>query len=78
MKKTKTKSKKEHCILSYIEGSDTKLKKFTSTEKMGKFVDDFYKKYPNYASYESDNWIDFAITGVSGDVFFFTDGLKLE
>ena len=74
----KTKKVKPYHLLVYIEDCSTKIKKFASTDDMGKFIDDFYKKYPNYADLGSDNWVDYAVTNVTGEVHFFTDGVGVE
>lgn len=62
----------------YVSNCELKMKKFDSFEKMGKFVKSFWKKYPDHLSVDSGYWIDYAITGITGDVHFFTDGLKVE
>jgi len=82
MKKTNNTKKIEkqelYHLLMYVEDSSPKLKRFDTTKEMGKFMDDFNKLHPDYASIESGYWLDYAITGVNGDVHFFTDGLELE
>ena len=80
MKKIKKNDNKneEYSLLHYVEGCSPKLKRFSSSKEMGKFVDEFYKKYPDYMEEYSDNWVDFAITGIKGEVHFFTDGLAVE
>lgn len=78
MKKTsKTKNSSEYQLLMYVEDSIPKLKKFSTMEEAGKFVDKFQKKYPDYMSTESGHWIDFVVTGVTGDIHFFTDGIEV-
>lgn len=81
MKKKKTLKKNSNSpynLLVYVEYASAKIKRFETTEEMGAFVDNFYKEHPDYADYGSDFWIDYAITDVSGDVHFFTDGLAVE
>jgi hypothetical protein len=65
-------------LLVYVEKCSPKMKKFESEREMGEFIDNFYKTYPDYMSSDSDYWIDFAVTGVTGEVHFFTDGVELE
>lgn len=62
----------------YVVDSNPKIKKFGSTKELGKFMDDFWKKYPDHLAADSGNWIDYCVTEVSGDVHFFTDGLEVE
>jgi hypothetical protein len=79
MKKTKKKkSKQKYHLLMYIEDSNPKLKKFLSTQEMGKFIDEFGKKYPGQEAADAGFWIDFAITNVGGEVHFFTNDNYLE
>jgi hypothetical protein len=81
MKKAKTKKTEKqepYHLLMYVEDSSPKLKRFKTTDELGRFVDDFNKRYPDYASIDSGYWIDFAVTYVLGDVHFFTDGLEIE
>ena len=83
MKKTKkltktTKTEKEYHLLMYVEDCQSKIKKFNSTKKMGEFIDQFLKDNPDYASNLSDNWIDYTVTNITGDVHFFTDSMKVE
>ena len=74
----KKKKSEVYDLLVYVEDCSQKIKRFDSSEKMGKFIDKFYKKHPDYASNNADNWIDYAITGVTGSVHFFTDGIEVE
>lgn len=62
----------------YVVDSSPKMRKFKSLEDMATFVDKFQKKYPDHMAMESGHWIDYVITGVTGEVTFFTDGIKLE
>jgi hypothetical protein len=77
-KKAKAKSNKPYHLLVYIEKCSTKMKKFDTKEEMGRFVDDFNKKHPDYADQYSDYWVDYAITDVSGDIHFFTDSMRVK
>ena len=77
MKKKSSKTEVYH-ILMYVLDSTPKLKKFSSMELMHKFVNKFQKKYPDQEAVNSGYWIDFVISGVTGDVTFFTDGISLE
>lgn len=74
----KTNKSQKYNLLVYVLDSSTKIKKFSTTKAMGSFIDKFLKKYPDYTSVESGNWIDYAITDISGEVHFFTDGLEVE
>lgn len=65
-------------LLVYVEDNSTKIKKFDTAEELGEFVDNFNKEYPDYADSSSDNWTDFAITDIQGEIYFFTDGIKVE
>ena len=65
-------------LLFYVEDASTKVKRFATKEQMGDFIDQFNLKYPDYASIYSDNWIDLAVTDVSGEVVFFTDSMRVE
>lgn len=78
MKKKVSKKGEPYHLLVYVLDSSSKIKRFDSTLEMGKFIDDFYKKYPDYLDTYSDNWIDYTITGITGEVFFFTNGLEVE
>ena len=72
------KKKSVYQLLFYILGSSPKIKKFKTKQEMSDFIDDFNKKYPNWMSLDSDNWIDYVVTDVHGKVHFYTDGLKVE
>lgn len=72
------KTPKPYHLLVYVDNSNMRMKKFSTTKKMGQFIDRFLKKYPDYASGDSGYWIDFTIENVSGPVRFFTDGIKLS
>lgn len=76
-KKSSKKSNKYH-LLVYVKDCETKLKKFDSEQEMGKFMDQFCKDHPNFLDLDSDNWLDYCIVGITGDVHFFTDGLSVE
>ena len=65
-------------LLFYCVNSDPKIKRFETTDELGKFIDAFNKKYPESQAQESGSWTDFAVTGIFGDVYFFTDGLQVE
>lgn len=65
-------------LLMYVEDSEPKIKRFNSNKEASNFVDRFQKKYPDYMSSDSGNWIDYMVSGVTGDVFFFTDGITVE
>jgi hypothetical protein len=83
MKKIKTPIKKskrgeEYQLLVYIVKCETRIKKFATEKEMGQFIDGFLKEHPEYQEEYSENWIDFALTGVTGDVHFFTDGVAVE
>ena len=80
MKKNSVKPKKtkEYHLLMYVFDSSPRIKKFTSTEKMKDFIDSFLKKYPDHMSVDSGTWIDYIVTGVTGDVHFYTDGLEVD
>ena len=76
--KKSTKKPQEYSLLLYVEENTSKLKKFSSNKEMGIFIDDFYKKHPDYLSPESDSWVDFAVTGIYGEIYHFTDGIEVE
>lgn len=78
MKKLKKSPKKGYNLLIYVEDSNPRIKQFDTQEALGKFADNFIKEHPEYASADSDCWLDYAITGVTGEVVFFTDGLEVE
>jgi hypothetical protein len=80
MKKVKksVKKNKEYHLLVYVEKAALKIKRFETTQELGEFIDAFNKKHPEYANDNSDYWTDFAVTGVTGETYFFTDGLKVE
>ena len=77
-KKKTTKKNKTYNALVYVEDASTKVRTFSTKEAMGKFMDTFLKEHPDYADKYSDDWLDFAITDISGDITFFTDGMKVE
>ncbi len=77
MKKKSQKTKKYN-LLMYVADSSPKIKRFDSMEKMGKFVEKFHKKYPEHMCANSGYWIDYVVTGVTGEVHFFTDGIKVQ
>lgn len=74
----KLKKNEVYHVLMYVEDTERKIKKFKTTEELGKFIDTFNKKHPEYASIDSGYWTDFAITGVTGDMHFFTDGIEVS
>ncbi len=74
----KIKNSEAYHILMYMEDSSPKIKKFKTTDELGKFVDKFNKKHPDYASPDSGYWIDLAVTGVTGEIHFFTDGIEVS
>lgn len=78
MKTPKKKPTKPYHFLMYVEDSNPKIRKFKTTEALGKFADRFMEKYPDYAAHESGNWLEFAATNVSGDLHFFTDGFEVK
>ena len=70
--------KSNYILLMYVLDSSPKIKKFESMDKAQKFVERFQKKYPDHMAVNSGNWIDYLVTGISGQVHFFTDGIKVE
>ena len=79
MKKRKpSKRGEEYQLLVYIVNCETRIKKFATEKEMGEFIDGFNKEHPEYQETYSEHWIDFAITGVTGDAHFFTDGMVVE
>jgi hypothetical protein len=76
-KKTKKKAKEKYHLLMYCEDSAPMIKKFDTTEKLSKFIQDFQKRYPDHMSLDSGYWIDYAVTEVEGEVHFFTDGITV-
>ena len=78
MKKKTSKTTKPYHLLMYVLNCESKIKKFSTTDEMGKFIDKFNKKYPEALASESGNWTDYAITDISGDVHFFTDSIEVE
>lgn len=62
----------------YNVGCSPKIKKLSSAKKMNEFIDTFYKKYPDRAAQYSDNWIDYKVTGVTGDVIMLASGIDVE
>ena len=74
----KTKKIKPYHLLVYSEDGAMKMRRFASEKELGEFVDIFFKLHPDYADEDSDNWIDFAITNVIGDVVSFTDWTEKE
>lgn len=77
-KKKPSKRYVEYQVLVYIANGETRVKRFDTEQEMGEFIDGFLKEHPEYQSSHSDYWIDFALTGVTGDIHFFTDGVKVE
>ena len=65
-------------LVMYVEDGNPKIRKFDSPEKLGTFVKEFQKEYPDYMEMGSDNWIDYVVMDIMGDVFFFTDGITIE
>lgn len=79
IKKANKKSKNNtYSLLLYVENNSPKLKKFSTNKELGEFIDDFNRKYPDYMLNESDNWIDFCVTDIKGDIHFFCDGIEVE
>lgn len=72
------KKNKTYQLLVFIEDCSMKMKKFDTKEEMGKFVADFHKKYPGHLAIDSGYWIDYCIFDVSGEIVFFTDGVKFK
>lgn len=61
----------------YVEKCSPKIKRFDSTKDLIKFTEEFWAKHPEHLNPNSDYWIDYAVTGVTGDVKFFTDGITV-
>lgn len=78
MKKSKKNKSSKYNLLMYVEKSSPKIKRFESLEEMGKFVEKFQKKHPDHMSTNADNWVDYAVTDITGEVYFFTDGLEVQ
>lgn len=73
----KKKTVKPYHLVMYVENSTPFIKKFVSLKKTQEFVDKFEKKYPDEAAMESGYWIDFVITGVTGKLAMYTDGIEI-
>lgn len=54
-------------LLVYSENCQVKLRKFDTKAALHKFIVKFRKKYPDKER-EGDNWIDFAVYDVCGEV----------
>jgi acyl-CoA hydrolase len=74
----KKKVSKPYNLLMYTVDASPKIRKFKTEKAMGEFIDEFYRQHPDHADQYSDNWIDYAVTEVTGEVHFFTDGLKVQ
>jgi hypothetical protein len=77
-KPTKKTDNSPYHLLFYCVDSNPKIKRFETTDELGRFIDAFNKKYPESQAQESGSWTDFCVTGIMGDVHFFTDGLQVE
>ena len=69
---------KPYNLLVYVLNSTPHMRKFDTMEQMGKFVEKFQKKYPDYMSIDSGNWIDYVISDIRGEISFFTDGISVK
>jgi hypothetical protein len=68
----------KHHLLMYVVNSSPAIKKFTSMDKMEKFVKEFQKKYPDEDAINTGSWIDYVVTGVTGEIYFFVDGIEVN
>jgi hypothetical protein len=80
MKKTSKKSKvskvsKFH-LLMYVEGCTPKIKKFISIKALNDFVLEFEAEYGREEF--GDNWIDYAVTDVTGKVLPYSHDVAVE
>jgi len=78
VKKPNKIKKETYHLLFYVLNTEPKVKKFKTTLEMGKFIDAFNREWPEDECSISGSWTDLAICEVSGEIFFFTDGIELE
>lgn len=64
--KIKSSKKEVYHLLVYVEGATQKTKTFKKVSSLISFITKFEKKYPKVA--HRDNWIDFYITNIAGDL----------
>lgn len=68
--------KKFH-LLHYVSECTPKLKKFKTIKDLDTFVRDFEKKHPP-GDRTGDYWIDYAVTNVTGLIYFYDESMDLE
>lgn len=56
---------KKYHLLQYTENCSPKVRKFTSIKALENFVKNFNKKYDVS---EGDNWIDYSVYNVTGEL----------
>ena len=64
--KKKTK-KTKYNLLMYVVNCSQKIKRFDDIKDLNKFVAKFDLKYPDAMAAETGYWIDYAVTGVTGE-----------
>ena len=77
VKKTGNKGGGAYHILMFVQDSTPYIKKFKTTDEMGKFIDAFNKKYPDEQAINSGYWLDFCITDITGDLHLLCEGVKV-
>lgn len=81
MKKTKTKKTEKqepYHLLMYVEDSNPKIKRFKTTDELGRFIDDFNKKWPDQEAMDSGYWMDYCISNITGDIHLLSTGIEVE
>jgi hypothetical protein len=76
MKKNSSKSKAStYHLLVYVEGCCTKLKKFRTIKSLNDFVLEFQSEH--FANTD-DNWIDYAVTHIDGEILIYDETVAVE
>jgi hypothetical protein len=66
MKKKAKKTK--YNLLMYVANSSPKIKRFDDIKDLNSFVAKFDLKYPDATAGETGYWIDYAVTGITGEL----------
>jgi hypothetical protein len=74
--KSKSSKSSKFYLLDYVEGCTSKVKKFKTLKALNEFVLDFQAQYPN--TREGDNWINYAVTNIAGEVIPYDNSVTVE
>jgi hypothetical protein len=67
--------KKKYHLVHYVEQNSSRLKKFKTLKALKAFVHEFEKEHGRDGN---DNWIDYAVTGITGSTLIYRESLEVE